>query len=156
MACYKRRIDVALGHPRLTRVLLPMECINNMQKLINELWNELRTQEKVSEARFRALEAKIRTQEEVEIARQDEKILKLGLTNMLTRFIEILHDRLHRNLPDGGVSNTKHLMQQYKVAAEGLKSVKHDRYNKATGNLPVKYLNFLIHKYSFVSKLLLL
>lgn len=32
MASYKKRIDVALGKPRLTRALLPMECISNMQK----------------------------------------------------------------------------------------------------------------------------
>lgn len=81
-----------------------------MQKLINELWKELWTQEKVLEARFRALEAKIRMQEEAKTAKQKEKILKLGLTNMLICFIEILHDRLHMNLTNGGVSNEKHLI----------------------------------------------
>lgn len=75
---------------------------------------------------------------------------------MLICFIDILHDRLHMNLTDGAVNNEKHLMQKYKVAAKGFKFVKHNKYNKATDNLPVKYLNFFIYKYLFVSKFFLL
>lgn len=41
MACYKKRVDVALGHSWSTRVLLPTERIDNMQKSIKQLEHKI-------------------------------------------------------------------------------------------------------------------
>lgn len=48
MACYDKKIDVALGHPRLTHVLLPMDRISNnvVQKSIKQPGQESTKQQR--------------------------------------------------------------------------------------------------------------
>lgn len=41
MACYKKRINTILDYPQLNRVLLLMKCINNMQKSVKQLEQEI-------------------------------------------------------------------------------------------------------------------
>lgn len=59
MARYKRRINGTLGHPRSTRVLLPLKCLGEMQQAIKHM-EQGKTEQNVRiteyEARLRALE----------------------------------------------------------------------------------------------------
>ena len=62
-----------------------------------------------------------------------KNILKLGITNMLTRYIEVLHDQLQMNLPPGGgASDPMHTTHRYKVAAANLKIFKTWEIQSAT------------------------
>lgn len=79
MACYKKRIDVALGYPRLTRVLLPMECINNMQKSIKQLEQEATEQQRQLTEQQRQL---------TELQQINKSRLKMMRANLLTDFVK--------------------------------------------------------------------
>lgn len=89
---------------------------------------------------------------EAEQTRQDSKVSNLGLTNLLTKFIEILHDKLDMKLPGG--ANVPHSTQRYKTAAANLKSLKSGKSTRATQGLPIKYQGTIVNQYSNVSKLL--
>lgn len=79
MACYKKRIDTALGYPRLTRVLLPMECINNMQKSIKQLEQENpQLQKQVTELQKQV----------TELQQINRYRLKMMRANLLTDFVK--------------------------------------------------------------------
>lgn len=89
---------------------------------------------------------------EAEQTWQDRKFLNLGITNLLTKFIEILHETLDMKLPGGG-ENIPHSTQRYKTAAANLKSLKPEKFTTATRGLPIKYLG-IVNQYSKVNKLL--
>lgn len=90
---------------------------------------------------------------EAEQTRQDRKVLNLGITNLLTKFIETLHKTLDMKLPGGG-GNIPHSTQRYKTAAANLKSLKPEKFTTATRGLPIKYLGIVVNQYSKVNKLL--
>ena len=86
MACYKKRIDTALGYPRLTRVLLPMECINNMQKSIKQLEQENpQLQKQITELQKQATEFQ---KQVTELQQINKYRLKMMRANLLTDFVK--------------------------------------------------------------------
>lgn len=79
MAGYKKRIDTALGYPRSTRVLLPMDCINNMQKSIKKLEQET-TDQKSQLTQLR--------KQMTELQQINKHRLKMMRANLLTDFVK--------------------------------------------------------------------
>lgn len=79
MACYKKRIDTALGYPRLTRVLLPMECIHSMQNSVKQLEQETTGQQR----QLTQLQKQI-----TELQHINKYRLKMMRANLLTDFVK--------------------------------------------------------------------
>lgn len=97
MACYKKRIDVALGYSRLTRVLLPMECINNMQKQLTEQERRLTEQQRHLTEQQRHFTEQL-TEQQRQLTEQQRQLtelqkintsrLKMMRANLLTDFVK--------------------------------------------------------------------
>lgn len=90
MACYKMRIDAALGHPRSTRILLPMECIGNMRKSIKQLEQKITEHERQFteyERKITELQGQLQ-QVKGQLQRINKHLLKTMRTNLLTDFVK--------------------------------------------------------------------
>lgn len=93
MNSYQARINRAIGYPRSTRVLLPMECIGTMQNTLKVLEEDYQQQcTNIEELKIQITEQNSRIKD---LEQMNQQRLRMMKANILTNFVKKICPKLH-------------------------------------------------------------